>query len=39
VFTLDEHKTPRMWRAKDKIPSLAHDARLAAAHVLAQVKH
>ncbi|KAF5828748.1 RHD3/Sey1 [Dunaliella salina] len=37
VFTLDEQKTPRMWRPQDKIPSLAYDARLAASQVLAQL--
>lgn len=37
VFALDESKTPRTWKAKDNIPKLARDARLAAANVLAQL--
>ena len=37
VFTLDENKTPRMWGPKDDIPAIAHKARTAAAHVLAQL--
>jgi hypothetical protein len=37
VFTLDERKTPRMWSGRDHIPSIARDARLAAAHVLSQL--
>lgn len=37
VFTLDANKTPRMWGARDNIPAIAKQARLAAATVLGQL--
>lgn len=37
MFQYDENKTPRMWTAKENIPLIARDARLAAANVLAQL--
>ena len=37
MFTLDPNKTPHMWTARQDIPLLARSARLAAAHVVAQL--
>lgn len=37
MFTLDSNKTPHMWTARQDIPSIARNARLAAAHVVAQL--
>ncbi len=37
MFTLDADKTPYTWTARQNIPALAREARLAAAHVLAQL--
>ena len=37
MFTLDANKTPYMWTARQDIPSIAKAARLAAAHVVAQL--
>ncbi|PNH08156.1 Protein ROOT HAIR DEFECTIVE 3 [Tetrabaena socialis] len=37
VFSVDEAKAPRMWGARDDIPTIAQKARLAAASVLSQL--
>ncbi|GAX72911.1 hypothetical protein CEUSTIGMA_g366.t1 [Chlamydomonas eustigma] len=37
MFTLDANKTPHMWTPRQDIPKLAREARLAAAHVIAQL--
>ena len=37
MFTLDANKTPHMWTARQDIPVIARAARLAAAHVVAQL--
>ncbi|KAG2501180.1 hypothetical protein HYH03_000995 [Edaphochlamys debaryana] len=37
VFSMDDKKAPRMWGTRDDIPSIAANARLAAASVLSQL--